>query len=256
MEHAEIDTALQASVDALASLLRAVPEPGALTPGGTWTAQQTAAHLLANVRMYAGLLAGEPSPILRREDYGPYNAGVFLGQPEDDLAALATRISQAAGALRRALAAVDLDAPRPWHFGRTLPAAFLAALVVNECLMHGTDIARAAAVDWDGDEAAARTTWRAIGPPLTVTRFLPDAAGDLDATFAMGLEAEPPAAFQVTGGQIARDDDGDADCLVEGRGMALLRWFFQRDPWEAAGLTATGPRADLAADLAGLLRRI
>ena len=255
-EHAEIDAALQVSAGGVAALLATVPDPGAMTPGGAWTVQQTAAHLLAGTRLYRRLLAGATSPLVRREDYASYNAGVFDAQPDHELGRLAAHIAGAARSFRGAMAAVDLDAARPWHYGRSLPAVFHAALVVNEYLMHGTDIARGAGLAWDGDDGAAAVAWRVLGPPLTTLRFLPGAAGDLEATFALGLRGEERAVFRVAGGEIRRDDAAAPECAVTGRPMALLRWFFQRDPWETAGLEASGPRPELATGLASLLRPI
>jgi len=50
-------------------------------------------------------------------------------------------------------------------------------------------------------------------------------------------------------------DDTTVDCAIAGPSSQLLLWLSGRASWADAGLAATGPRAELAADFTDLFTR-
>lgn len=249
--------ALRAAADATDGLLRSLDGTDARTAGGVRIVRDTAAHLVVGAHLYASLLSGAPSPLVDRSASGPLNAGAFLARAEDRPVALADLLAAAVDRFDAVAAVIDPDEIRPWHRGLSIPVAIHVALIINELLMHGTDIARAAGRAWEGDERAAAVAWRVLAPWLTPVRFLSEVAGDLRVSVALVASGGPPLGFQIADGAIAAaDPTAEVGCRIEGPAMPLLRWYFQRDPWPESGLRASGPEADVATRLADLLRQV
>jgi uncharacterized protein (TIGR03083 family) len=240
------------------ALVRDLDSTQALTADGVWTVRETAVHLVACGHLYASLLAGQASPLEDRSQSKALNGGAFLALAETRPAALADLIGAGARAFLDVLAGVAPGQLRPWHYGRQVPCAIHAALLADEYLMHGTDIALAARTRWDGDQGAAATVCRVLIPWLTPLRWIPGDASLAGAALAIQPAGQQAVAFKAGPETVTvmDDHDGSPDCLVTGPPMQLLQWYFQREPWESAGLSAGGPRADIAPGLSDRLRPI
>lgn len=242
----------------VSALVRGLGSAQALTAGGVWTVRETAVHLVTCGRLYASLLAGQASPLADPAQYGAFNGGAFLALAEDRPAVLAELIDAGAGAFLGVLAGVPPEQPRPWHYGRAVPCAIHAALLADEYLMHGTDIAMAASIAWDGDQDAAATVCRVLLPWLTPLRWLPRDGSLAGKVFAIEPAGQRAVAFQVgpEAVTVTQQPPDGADCLVTGPAMQILRWYFQREPWESARLSANGPGPGIARRLSDHLRPI
>lgn len=219
--------------------------------------RETAVHLIAAVNMYADLADGARSPIVDRSSLAIFNPGAFYALREDEATELAMLLAAAVDGYAETVSPLPEDALRPWHYGREVPMAYNIALVVNELLMHGTDMSLATGAEWPGDESAARTAWAVLAPWLTAVRFLPDAAADTRAAISLAAAGCAPLTFVIGGGTMTRAREPVAvDCSIRGAAMNMLRWYFQRDAWPDAALSAEGPRAELSALLAGFWRPI
>lgn len=253
----ESSDAVSASAHATCALLDSLPTSAQMTRGGVWTVRDTAVHLIAGTHLYARLVSGAPSPVGEPSSLAILNAGAFCALAEDRPRELATLLANAVNAYHGAASPLPPHETRPWHYGRELPVAFHSALLANELLLHGTDVALAAGVPWQGHEPAARTVWSVLAPWLTPRRFLPDVAGDTQASVALSASGCRTLVFRIGSGTIAASDDPAApDCVIQGPAMQMLRWYFQRDGWEAAGLEASGQQANLAPRVAEFLRPI
>lgn len=251
-----LTSAVRISADATDALIRSLTETDQMTLGGVWTVRETAVHLITAVNMYAGLAAGSASPIVDRSSLAIFNPGAFYALREDRPAELASLLAAAVDSYCAAVSPLRPDELRPWHYGREVPVAYNIALIANELLMHGTDIALAAGVQWPGDEPAARTTWAVLAPWLTPVRFLPDVAADTRAAVSLCADDCAPLTFRIEGAMTLATEPVELDCTIRGPAMRMLRWYFQRDAWPDAGLTAEGPRSDLAQRLAAFWRPI
>lgn len=253
---AELRDAISRAAGEVSALVRDLGSTQSLTAGGVWTVRETAVHLVACGHLYASLLTGHASPLTDRSQYGVLNSGAFLALAETRPAALADLIDAGARAFLDAFTGVSPDQPRPWHYGREVPCAIHAALLADEYLMHGTDIAKAADILWDGDQVAAGTVCRVLVPWLTPLRWLPHDGSLSGKLFAVEPTGQRAMAFLIGGDVVALAEEPRArpDCMVTGPAMGILRWYFQREPWESAGLTADGPGLDMARTLSDHFR--
>ncbi|WP_160148939.1 maleylpyruvate isomerase N-terminal domain-containing protein [Amycolatopsis alkalitolerans] len=143
---AEACAALREVVPSLVALVRSVPDAGS-TAIGTWTVGDTAAHLSHAFRFDTDAAAGRPIPeaTVTTAGMAKLNAQLLAEDAERDPALLADRIRALArefdGVVSRA-ATVD------WLQGVRLPPSAVACHLLEECLVHGHDIARATGRPW------------------------------------------------------------------------------------------------------------
>ncbi|TDD88874.1 hypothetical protein E1293_05590 [Actinomadura darangshiensis] len=145
---AQARAALRDVVSSLVTLVRSVPDADCASVG-TWTVADVAAHLSHAFRLDTDALAGRPVPEAKVTTAGmaEVNARLLAEDGERDPAALADRISALAHefddvASRSRAASVD------WLQGARLPPPAVACHLLEECLVHGHDIARATGRSW------------------------------------------------------------------------------------------------------------
>lgn len=140
--------ALRDVVPRLVTLIRGVRDAG--TPSiGTWTAGDVAAHLSHVLRLDTDVLAGKPLPAATVTAAGmaEYNAALLEEDDERHPDALADRVRTLADQFDEIAAAADADAV-DWLQGVRLPPSAVACHLLEECLVHGHDIARATGRAW------------------------------------------------------------------------------------------------------------
>jgi uncharacterized protein (TIGR03083 family) len=153
----------QAAVRA-AALLREVRRPAAAVPGLTWSASETAAHMVAEIRDYAAFASGErdPGPPLGpggKESAAGRNAAANAAQlarfTERELPRLADMITPATEDFLAAAARHGPDDRVLTSNGLFMTVQTMTALLLGELLIHGLDIARAAGLPWQISRAEA-----------------------------------------------------------------------------------------------------
>jgi Mycothiol maleylpyruvate isomerase N-terminal domain len=144
----EARAALQSVAPSLASLVRGVSDANAASVG-TWTVGDVAAHLSHCFRVDIDAIAGRPVPqaIVTKAGIAEATAKKLAEDGERDPAVLADRIGALAGEFddlvsRSQSAAVD------WLQDLRLPPSAVACHLLNECLVHGHDIAKATGHPW------------------------------------------------------------------------------------------------------------
>lgn len=132
----------------LVALVRSVPNPNSASVG-TWTVGDVAAHLSHGFRADTDAIAGRPVPeaIVTKAGIAEATAKILAEDSERDPAVLADRMSALATefddvASRSRSATVD------WLQGTRLPPSAVACHLLNECLVHGHDIAKATGRPW------------------------------------------------------------------------------------------------------------
>jgi hypothetical protein len=205
--------------------------------------------------MYAACLAGTASPLrdLKRNTLDAFNAGAFLGQPEDGGPELARLLRKAAGELASMALAVRSGAEAvelPWHAGMRQPAPFFVRTIVSELLLHGWDMAATVGRRWDPDEATAGQASRLLLDVVPLM-FNPRKAGDLEGSFWFSEVSGAEWGFEIHGGSLRLGASPNADCRISGRSFDVMLWTSGRSGWVGSGLTACGPRASLAPVLMG-----
>jgi uncharacterized protein (TIGR03083 family) len=228
----------------VSEMLRRVPAADAPATAD-WNAGQVAVHLLAGARMYAGCLAGRPSPLqdLQPSTQSAFNDGAYLVACRSDLSELADGHVDAIREVCTVAAAGDLGRLVPFHGGTTATAEFLLRAMTWEQLLHGWDLASSCDSVWaPPPELAARSTrfFADLGP-LLLRRDAREAAGGI-----YRFEPDEGDAWPLSIGSSAAASGAASRFIVAGDGMDMLLWTSRRVGWEDLRLTASGAEPELA----------
>jgi putative sterol carrier protein len=156
--------ALRCAVARNADLWRQIDKPDAPAPGLKWTAAETAAHVVGDLRDYTQALtrhAGGYMTHANRPTESPsalsakVNARHLEEVPERNLHTLADMLEVAADTYLNAAASGDPGVEIATPNGLVIGPSTMAALLLGEQLIHGLDIARTAKIPWpiDSDDA-------------------------------------------------------------------------------------------------------
>lgn len=248
--------ALRNEVRRVATLLRSIPDP--LAPAvGRWNVAEVAMHLSQAWLAVPGLARGDLSGI---HEVLPHLAGVAGGSlirnmgeleemtvlgvradPERDPGVLADRIEARAQEYFRECAGACPDEPRAWLVeGITVPRSTLTCHLLNETVVHGHDIARAAGRPWRIEPAhAAMVLGRFIIPLLQ--RFDPrtmvsSAGRNLRATYDLRIRGGDRFYFVFDEGKLTVEEPSarrvDCRLLVDPAAFLLVVWGRQNQ-WTA-----------------------
>jgi uncharacterized protein (TIGR03083 family) len=176
--------ALRDEVARVTALLRSIRDPGTAPVVGQWNLADVALHLSQAWLGVPGLARRDLSPVyevipdwagvagdsLVRDlpDLGEMTTQAVGSDPERDLLVLADRIEARAEEYFTYCARQSPDELRPWLIqGITLPLAAFTGHLLNETVLHGYDIARAAGRPWRIEPAhAAMVLHRFLIPVL------------------------------------------------------------------------------------------
>jgi hypothetical protein len=145
---AQARAALQDVVPRLVALVRNVSDPdsGAI---GTWTVGDVAAHLAHVFRLDADTVAGRPAPdaTVTTAGMAEANAKMLACDNERDPCVLADRLGALAAEFDD-IASRSRAGTVQWLQGTRLPPSAVACHLLEECLIHGHDIAAATGHPW------------------------------------------------------------------------------------------------------------
>ena len=219
--------ALPAAAERMAQLMREVTNPNAPVPGLRWTAAELAAHVVADLRTYTGVVAGQgpvaaPGATSAAELGTAENERQLAEYPERSLDRLAAELTRAMPAFIAAAKTAPPGAQVGSPVGVAMTPATVAAIVLGEQLIHGLDLARAAGRPWPIGQADAR---------LVIPGAVEMLPAYLNRAQARGLQARYELRF---GGDLRYSlviDDGTAtvgpasgrpDCVVTADPVAFL----------------------------------
>jgi uncharacterized protein (TIGR03083 family) len=157
--------ALRDEMGRVTALLRSIREPGAAAAVGEWDLSEVAMHLSQGWLGIPGLARGDRSALsdllpdragvagdsLVRDvsDLGDVTTRLVRADPERELSVLADRIEASAKQYFADCARQSPDEMRPWLIqGSSLPLSAFTCHLLNETVVHGYDIARAAGRPW------------------------------------------------------------------------------------------------------------
>ena len=140
--------ALRDVVPSLVALVRSAPDANAASVG-TWTVGDVAAHLSHVFRADTDAIAGKPVPeaIVTKAGIAEATAKILAEDSERNPAVLADRMTTLATEFDD-VASRSRSATVEWLQGTHLPPSAVACHLLNECLIHGHDIAKAAGRPW------------------------------------------------------------------------------------------------------------
>jgi mycothiol maleylpyruvate isomerase-like protein len=145
---ADARAALQEVVPSLIALVRNISDPNAASVG-TWGVADVAAHLSHVFRLDADAIAGRPIPstIVNTAGVAELNARMLAEDEERDPAVLADRIDVLAKEFDDVASRATADTVS-WLQGARMSPSAVACHLLEECLVHGHDIARATGLSW------------------------------------------------------------------------------------------------------------
>jgi hypothetical protein len=274
--------ALRDEVRRVTTLMRSITDPGVPAVGG-WNSAEVAMHLSQNWIMVPGQarrdlsryravvpsMAGAAGDSMIRDmwDNADMNALALNSDAERDLAVLADRIEERAEEYFRECAGRFPDEPRPWTVeGTTLPLSALTCNLLNETIMHGYDIAKAAGREWRINPTHAAMVVQQFFVPVfhTVdprTFVNAEKAAGLQATYELHLRGSGDRLHFVFDDGSLRVEEPSArrvDCHILADPAAFFMVFWQRQSqWNAIAkgqLIAWGRKPWLGLKFRSLIR--
>lgn len=223
--------ALRDAVARSADLWRHIDKPDAPAPGLVWTAAETAAHVVGDLRDYTQALTRHANGYMthaNRPTESPsalsakVNARHLEEVPERNLHRLADLLDAAADAYLDAAAAADPSVAIATPNGLVIDPATMATLLLGEQLIHGLDISRTANIPWT---ITAADAFLVIPGVLTVApQYLrPGRAAGVHLSFELRMRGGPSYRLAVDDGTAVVTAAGEkADCVITADPVAFL----------------------------------
>jgi hypothetical protein len=224
-------TALRVAVTRSADLWRRIDKPDAPAPGLQWTAAETAAHVVGDLRDYTQALTRHANGYMthaNRPTESPSRLSAMVNArhleeiPERNLSRLADMLEVAADAYLNAAANADPSAEIATPNGLVIGPPTMAALLLGEQLIHGLDISRTAKIPWP---IAAADAFLVIPGVLTVApQYLrPQRAAGVHISFELRMRGGPNYRLAVDDGTAVVTAVGEkADCVITADPVAFL----------------------------------
>ena len=231
--------ALRHAVARSADLWRHIDRPDAPAPGLTWTAAETAAHVVGDLRDYTQALTRHANGYMthaNRPTESPsrlsakVNARHLEEVPERNLHRLADMLEVAADAYLNAAVAADPTVEIATPNGLVIGPSTMAALLLGEQLIHGLDISRTAKIPWT---IAAADAFLVIPGVLTVApQYLrPQRAAGVHISFELRMRGGASYRLAVDDGQAVITAAAEkADCVITADPVAFLLLGYGRIP--------------------------
>ena len=223
--------ALRDAVARSADLWRRIDKPDAPAPGLIWTAAETAAHVVGDLRDYTQALTRHANGYMthaNRPTESPsrlsakVNARHLEELPERDLHRLADMLETSTDAYLNVAAAADPGVEIATPNGLVIGPATMAALLLGEQLIHGLDISRTANIPWT---ISAADAFLVIPGVLSVApQYLrPRRAAGVHISFELRMRGGASYRMAVDDGTAVVSAAGEkADCVITADPVAFL----------------------------------
>jgi hypothetical protein len=223
--------ALRDAVARSADLWRRIDKPDAPAPGLAWTAAETAAHVVGDLRDYTQALTRHANGYMthaNRPTESPsrlsakVNARHLEEVPERDLHRLAEMLETSTDAYLNVAAAADPSFEIATPNGLVIGPATMAALLLGEQLIHGLDISRTANIPWT---ISAADAFLVIPGVLSVApQYLrPRRAAGVHISFELRMRGGASYRMAVDDGTAVVSAAGEkADCVITADPVAFL----------------------------------
>jgi hypothetical protein len=223
--------ALRDAVARSADLWRRIDKPDAPAPGLIWTAAETAAHVVGDLRDYTQALTRHANGYMthaNRPTESPsrlsakVNARHLEEVPERNLHRLADLLEAAADSYLNAAVDADPNVEIATPNGLVIGPSTMATLLLGEQLIHGLDISRTARIPWP---IAAADAFLVIPGVLSVApQYLrPQRAAGVHISFELRMRGGPSYRLAVDDGTAVVTAAGEkADCVITADPIAFL----------------------------------
>jgi Mycothiol maleylpyruvate isomerase N-terminal domain len=238
LSHVETLAALQGAAIRSAKMWRRVADFDAPVPGLDWTAGETAAHMIGDLRDYTEALTRyargyvthanrptEPPSQLSAQ----VNARHLNEIPERNLHRLATQLEEAAANYVAVAQQADLGTPILTPNGLMIDPSTMTGLLLGEQLIHSMDIARATHRMWS---IGAEDALLVIPAVLTVApSYLRPSRAHQRVSFELRMRGGARYRLAVENGSATVDAAGlRADCTITADPVTFLLVGFGRIP--------------------------
>jgi hypothetical protein len=250
---AQARAALREVVPRLVAVVRSVADPNSPSVG-TWTVGDVGAHLAHVFRADTDAIAGRPVPeaIVTKTGIAEATARILAEDSERDPAVLADRMTSLATEFDDA-AARSRSTTVDWLQGIRLPPSAVACHLLNECLIHGHDIAKATGRPWPIQRHHALLAIETFVMPLIAalppTAFVDqEQAGSFRARVELRLRGGRPTVMVFDRGSLTLETGraGDVDAHISADPATFMLVFIGRQgiwkPLLEGKLTAWGLR--------------
>jgi hypothetical protein len=230
--------ALREVAPRLAELVRSVPDSRAASVG-TWTVGEVAAHISHAYRADINALTGSqlPEVTVTKPGMDTLTAGLLAEDGERDPAVLADRIMALAEEFDEAASRSRADTTVGWLQGARLTPCTVACHLLEECLIHGFDIARVTGRPWPVPrdygllvvEGFAYRLTAALPPTAFVDQ---EKAANFRARFDVRLRGGGRTTFVFDDGGLTFEAAGapDIDAHVSADAWAIMLVLIGRQP--------------------------
>ncbi len=224
-------SALRDAVARSADLWRSIDKPDAPAPGLAWTAAETAAHVVGDLRDYTQALTRHANGYMthaNRPTESPsrlsakVNARHLEEVPERNLHRLADMLESSADTYLNVAAAADPSVEIETPNGLVIDPSTMAALLLGEQLIHGLDISRTANLPWT---VSAADAFLVIPGVLSIApQYLrPRRAAGVHISFELRMRGGPSYRMAVDDGTAVVTAAGKkADCVITADPVAFL----------------------------------
>lgn len=234
--HASTVDALGAAAVRTARLWRRVSDSEAPVPGLTWTAGETAAHMIGDLRDYTEALTRYSRGYITHPHRSPespsklsaqVNARHLAAVPERNVHRLAGQLEQAVADYLAVAATIDTGLPILTPNGLVVDPSTMSALLLGEQLIHGLDIARAANRMWT---ISAEDALLVVPAVLTVApSYLRPSQAHQRISFELRMRGGARYRMAVADGSAAvTGADTHADCTITADPVSFLLVGFGR----------------------------
>jgi hypothetical protein len=260
--------ALRDAVARSADLWRHIDTPDALAPGLIWTAAETAAHVVGDLRDYTQALTRHANGYMTHPNRPTESPSALSAQvnarhleevPERNLHRLADMLEASADAYLNVAANADPSVDIATPNGLVIAPCTIAALLLGEQLIHGLDISRTAKSPWTIPAADALMV---IPGVLTVApQYLhPRRAAGVHVSFELRMRGGASYRMAVDDGTAVVTAPGaKADCVITADPVTFLLLGYGRisqlSPVLRGQLRAGGRKPWLAMTFGRLISR-
>jgi len=237
--HAAV-AAFREAVDRNARVWRADGVADSPVPGLSWTAGETAAHMIGDLRETTEALAaharGEAAHTPDRsgsqsQASAAANARHLTVVRERNLPRLAELLEEAADAYLRVVTALTSGSenqPVPTPSGLVVTPPTMTGLLLGEQLIHGLDIARAIRAEWS---ISRRDALLAIPGVLVVAPQYVKTTQNLHSSYELRIRGGPRYRMAIDDGSaVITAAVGKADCTISADPVAFLLLCYERVP--------------------------
>ena len=205
----------------LLALMRSTTDPGR-TAVGYWTVGDLSGHLNEVFGNFSLMIRGGDSPITDVTTMSEHYDDYLREHPERDPHVLADDIEKSLTQILETAESIQPTEAIVWHGGIVIPAAVLLALVVDEAILHGWDIAQAEHRDWPIAPLDAALSLK--GLVAVAPNFLTEEGKKANVSYGVKLRNNGTITFRFANGKatVSSFDEGPVDCRISASPTEML----------------------------------